>query len=141
MNTFCAVVGDKVIVNYMNDYENNSITGTLVKSSNGYIYVAESEGNPVAIRLDAVIDIQKVENIIREHVNHPAHYQTEVGLEAIDVMAAFTADLMGIEAVDTSNVIKYICRWKHKNGLQDLEKAKWYLEHLISHIKKEKETD
>lgn len=72
----------------------------------------------------------------REHVNHPAHYQTESGLEAIDVMAAFTADLMGIEAVDTSNVIKYICRWKHKNGLQDLEKAKWYLEHLINHIKK-----
>lgn len=71
-----------------------------------------------------------------EHVNHPVHYQTESGLEAIDVMAAFTSDLKGIEAVDTSNVIKYICRWKHKNGLQDLEKAKWYLEHLINYIKK-----
>lgn len=72
-------------------------------------------------------------------VSHPPHYQTESGLEAIDVIKAFTADLKGIEAVDTGNVIKYICRWKRKNGLQDLEKAKWYLEHLINHISKEKE--
>lgn len=72
-------------------------------------------------------------------VSHPPHYQTESGLEAIDVIKAFTAELKGIEAVDTGNVIKYICRWKRKNGLQDLEKAKWYLEHLINHISKEKE--
>ena len=37
------------------------------------------------------------------------------------------------------NIIKYICRWKNKNGLQDLEKAQWYLSHLIEHIKKLKE--
>lgn len=29
------------------------------------------------------------------------------------------------------NVIKYVCRWKAKNGIQDLEKAKHYLEILI----------
>lgn len=77
-----------------------------------------------------------------EMVNHPKHYQSETGLEVIDVMEAFTFDLKGIEAVDTSNVIKYICRWKQKNGLQDLEKCKWYLEHLIAHVEKmEKEND
>lgn len=75
----------------------------------------------------------------QEMVNHPAHYQSETGLEVIDVMEAFTADLKGAEAIATSNVIKYICRWKNKNGLQDLEKAKWYLEHLINHVKKQKE--
>lgn len=69
-------------------------------------------------------------------VNHPPHYQSETGLEVIDVIEAFTMDLKGIEATDTGNVIKYICRWKGKNGLQDLEKAKWYLEHLIAHVKK-----
>lgn len=68
-------------------------------------------------------------------VSHPPHYQSATGLEVIDVIEAFTADLKGIEATDTGNVIKYICRWKSKNGLQDLEKAKWYLEHLIDHIK------
>jgi len=30
-----------------------------------------------------------------------------------------------------ANVIKYISRWKKKNGLQDLEKAKWYIDRLI----------
>ena len=69
-------------------------------------------------------------------VSHPAHYQSNTGLEVIDVIEAFTFYLKGIEAVDTANVIKYICRWKAKNGLQDLQKAKWYLTHLIEHIEK-----
>ena len=71
-------------------------------------------------------------------VNHPPHYRAKNGMEAIDVIEAFTADLVGIEATDTGNIIKYICRWKGKNGLQDLEKAKWYIEHLIKHVEKSK---
>lgn len=70
-------------------------------------------------------------------VSHPNHYQSASGLEVIDAIEAFTEDLKGIEAVDTANVLKYICRWKHKNGKQDLEKAMWYLQHLIDHIEKE----
>jgi hypothetical protein len=69
-------------------------------------------------------------------VSHPPHYQSETGMEVIDVIEAFVFDLKGIEASDTANVIKYICRWKNKNGLQDLKKAKWYLEHLINHVEK-----
>lgn len=74
-----------------------------------------------------------------ELVSHPSHYQSETGLEVIDVIEAFTFDLKGIEAVDTANVLKYICRWGKKNGLQDLEKAMWYLQHLIEHVRKLKE--
>lgn len=70
-------------------------------------------------------------------VSHPSHYQSDSGLEVIEVIEAFVEDLNGIEAVDTANVIKYICRWKKKNGLQDLEKAMWYLQHLIDHLKGE----
>ena len=69
-------------------------------------------------------------------VTHPPHYQSSNGLETIDVIEAFTADLKGIEATDTGNVLKYMCRWKHKNGLQDLKKAKWYLEHLIRYVER-----
>lgn len=69
-------------------------------------------------------------------VSHPDHYQTETGLETIDVIEAFTFDLKGIEATDTGNVLKYMCRWKKKNGLQDLKKARWYLNHLIDHVEK-----
>lgn len=69
----------------------------------------------------------------------PNHYQSKKGIEVIDVIEAFTEGLEGIEATDTGNVIKYICRWKQKNGIQDLEKAIWYINHLISHLKEEKE--
>lgn len=69
-------------------------------------------------------------------VTHPDHYQSETGMEVIDVIEAFTFDLEGIEATDTGNILKYMCRWKKKNGLQDLKKAQWYLEHLIKHIEK-----
>ena len=70
-------------------------------------------------------------------VSHPDHYQSKTGLEVIEVIEAFTSDLTGIEAVDTANVIKYICRWKKKNGLQDLNKAIWYLQNLINHVEEE----
>lgn len=75
-------------------------------------------------------------------VNHPPHYISETGMEVIDVIEAFTFDLKGIEAVCTANALKYICRWKHKNGVQDLEKAQWYIQHLIDHVKNiEKENE
>lgn len=72
-------------------------------------------------------------------VSHPSHYQSKSGLEVINVIEAFTEGLEGIEAVDTANAIKYICRWKDKNGVQDLEKAMWYIQHLIDHLNKEDE--
>ena len=74
-------------------------------------------------------------------VSHPPHYQSAAGLEVIDVIKAFTADLKGIEATDTGNIIKYICRWKHKNGLEDLKKARWYLDHLIRIVDEEMEEE
>lgn len=72
----------------------------------------------------------------KEMVNHPSHYQSETGLEVIKVIEAFTFDLTGIEAWDTGNIIKYICRWKKKNGIEDLKKVKWYVEDLIEHVEK-----
>ena len=73
-------------------------------------------------------------NANKDMVNHPSHYQSESGLEVIDVIKAFTSNLTGIEATDTGNVLKYMCRWKNKNGVEDLKKAKWYLEHLIDNV-------
>lgn len=87
--------------------------------------------------------ISPIEGMKKEDlVNHPKHYKTESGLETIDVIEAFTDGLEGIEATDTGNIIKYICRWKKKNGLQDLKKAQWYLNHLINKVEeKEKKNE
>ena len=71
-----------------------------------------------------------------DNVNHPAHYRSSSGLEAIDVVEAFTETLSGCEAAHTGNVLKYMCRWSRKNGLEDLKKARWYLNRLIEHVEK-----
>lgn len=75
---------------------------------------------------------KEIDNI--DMVNHPSHYQTESGLEVIDIIAALTEDLPGILAVDTGNAIKYLARWKKKNGVEDLKKARWYIDHMIQQL-------
>lgn len=74
-----------------------------------------------------------------DNVNHPQHYISKNGIETIDVIDAWTEGLEGIVAVDTANVIKYISRWHKKNGIEDLEKAQWYLNHLINYCKEDSE--
>jgi hypothetical protein len=69
-------------------------------------------------------------------VSHPDHYQSENGIEVIDVIEAFTADLKGAEAVCAGNALKYICRYKKKNGAQDIKKAIWYLTRLLEKLEK-----
>ena len=66
-----------------------------------------------------------------DNVQHPAHY-TAGSVECIDALEAATEGLEGIEAIDTGNAIKYLWRWKRKNGIEDLQKALWYINHLIS---------
>lgn len=65
-------------------------------------------------------------------VDHPSHYSGSI--EAIDAIAAATAELEGVEAFDTGNALKYLWRWKRKNGVEDLNKAIWYIQHLIKHL-------
>lgn len=67
---------------------------------------------------------------MNDNVNHPKHY-CQGGIECIDALAAATVGLSGIEAVCTANAIKYLWRWKFKNGKEDLRKAIWYITKLI----------
>ena len=68
-----------------------------------------------------------------DNVNHPSHY-TQGNIECIEAIEEATKHLRGIEATDTGNILKYMWRWNNKNGLEDLRKARWYLNHLISHL-------
>jgi hypothetical protein len=69
-------------------------------------------------------------------VQHPSHY-TQGKVECIEALESATAGLSGIEAVCTANAIKYLWRYKHKNGVQDVKKAQWYINHLIKHLEGE----
>lgn len=71
-----------------------------------------------------------------ESVNHPKHYGGEDNTyEAIKVIDAWGVDFY------LGNVLKYICRAGKKTGqLEDLKKAKWYLDQKISKIEERKTT-
>ena len=72
----------------------------------------------------------------KDNVNHPSHY-TQGGIECIDAIKAATVGLTGIEAVCTGNAVKYMWRWKFKNGAEDIRKAMWYLEKLLEEVESE----
>ncbi|TFE30820.1 DUF3310 domain-containing protein [Cohnella luojiensis] len=65
-----------------------------------------------------------------DNVNHPEHY-TAGKIECIDAIEAATEGLDGFEGMLTGNTLKYLWRWKKKNGVEDLRKARWYLDKLI----------
>ena len=67
---------------------------------------------------------------------NPTHYKQGL-IEAIDAIASATVNKKGIIAVCTANVIKYLWRCEDKNGLEDLYKAKWYLDKLIAEKEKQ----
>lgn len=85
--------------------------------------------------VDGDFKISSTERHSNSDACHPDHYKTGK-LEAWDIIDA-VAD---VESFDIGNVIKYIYRWKNKNGLEDLKKARVYLDHVIKHIE-EKEND
>ena len=67
-------------------------------------------------------------------VNHPKHY-TSGKIEVIKIME----DQLTPEEYRgyiKGQVIKYITRERHKNGLEDLKKAHWYLTRLINYLEK-----
>lgn len=68
-----------------------------------------------------------------DNVNHPQHY-TQGGIECIDALKAATVGKTGIEAVCVANVIKYLWRYEEKNGLEDVNKAQWYINRLIQEL-------
>lgn len=64
-----------------------------------------------------------------DKVNHPQHYETGK-FECIDVMV----ETQGKQAVldfCLCNAFKYIYRHQRKNGLEDIKKAKWYIDKYI----------
>jgi len=70
--------------------------------------------------------------IKKEEVNHPDHYLQSTGFEVIDVIEAWDLNFC------LGNAVKYIARAGIKNPekkKQDLEKAVWYIERVISSLK------
>lgn len=132
-----AYVGDRIRIDTK---DSRVVEGVIIKMDENGMAISCGNDDSFVSFITEFIDWNMMEHKTllsrgkKETVSHPNHYQSETGLEAWDAIAAVTFDLKGVEAFDTGNIIKYMWRWKHKNGLEDLRKAKQYLEHLIAHV-------
>jgi hypothetical protein len=66
---------------------------------------------------------------VEDSIKHPKHY-TSGAIECWDYIVSQNLGFL------EGNIIKYVTRWKHKNGVEDLKKAKAYLEKLIAEASK-----
>ena len=73
----------------------------------------------------------------KDMVNSPPHYN-KYGVECIEAIQSATGE--GYEYYLQGNIIKYLWRYRYKDGVQDLEKAQWYLSRLIE-VKKKTDSD
>ena len=72
---------------------------------------------------------------LQDMVNHPPHYN-KAGIECIDAIEAMTEE--GFEYYLQGNIMKYLWRYRYKNGVEDLNKAQWYLTKLIDTLENDK---
>ncbi len=64
-------------------------------------------------------------------INHPPHYN-QGKIEVSDFIVDQKLDFL------EGNIVKYVCRWKYKEGIKDLKKAQWYLNRLIQREENDK---
>ena len=97
----------------------------------------EWSDDKLAIAYDHVY--KNMDENIPDMVNHPQHY-TQGGIECIDALKAATVGKRGIEAVCVANVIKYLWRYEEKNGIEDIRKAKFYVERLLKELEESQQS-
>lgn len=121
-NKIVKITNEELFDYWLNRYDNmlsydDFKTGVI---NQGTIIESNGEENKTTVSED------------NDNVNHPKHYNVG-NIEVIH----YIEDKLSYEEFTgylTGNLIKYISRYKHKNGLEDLKKAQWYLNYLISYI-------
>lgn len=82
--------------------------------------------------------LEKMKDILDPNVNHPTHYN-KAGIEAIEGIKG-SMDINEYRGFLKGNVLKYLWRYEYKlKPLEDLKKAKWYLDKLIESVEGENE--
>lgn len=70
-----------------------------------------------------------------DNINHPKHYETDK-VECIEAME-ITQGRAAVMSFCLCNAFKYLWRHDRKNGLEDIKKARWYLDKYIELAEKE----
>jgi hypothetical protein len=100
--------------------------------------IPDSSSEPLApspcmdgVNVDQFVDgIMEARGRASDPVN-PSHYK-QGGIECIEAIKAATGE--GFIGYVWGNVLKYLWRWPKKGGVEDLKKARWYLDRLIEEV-------
>ena len=84
---------------------------------------------------DMIVQCECISDEAHDAVNRPAYYN-KGGVECIAAVKAAVSNLDGIEAHATASALQYLWRWREKNGVEDLRKARWYLDVMIEEASK-----
>ena len=74
--------------------------------------------------------------IVLDQINHPAHYNSS-NIKCTCGRQIECIDITRSKSFCVGNIIKYLWRYEHKDGLTALKKARWYLDDLISSMEEE----
>lgn len=92
--------------------------------------IRQTVENAIVVNASALAGVIKTP--AEDNVNHPAHY-TQGGIECIDALkASMSRD--EYRGFLKGNTMKYLWRYRMKGGVEDLKKARWYLDKLISEM-------
>ena len=115
----------------------------LVESTygEGFHYI-DQNGKTHFVKYEDDFDSQAIDRFVNEGgkedvVNQPNHYTFSDKFEVIDIVSEISKQYPPELAFAIGNVVKYVARSQHKNGLQDLEKAAYYLNYVIDNYKEE----
>lgn len=126
------VVGDFVKFNYPSGLKNGRITAIVegINSISLSIYCTDDTGAyTLTVPHYSVVDLVK-KGLKLEDIKKPDRYNKRGKLECWDVILDQEMNFL------EGNVLKYLWRYKEKNGIEDLKKARVYLDKLISEVEK-----
>lgn len=125
-------IGDVVLFNYVSGIKEGKIV-SLVNENNRVdvkIYCVDSiGGQTLTAPIYNILSI-KVKESTMEEIKKPKRYNKKGKLECWDVILDQEMDFL------EGSVLKYLWRYKEKNGVHDLEKAKIYIDKIIEGLKK-----
>lgn len=118
-----------------------SIVETLLKDEDLQTYVTneisrqrDNKKNSGVITSQSIETIGPNEEVVshEDTVNHPSHYNYG-DIEVINFIEQVTQHYNANVAYHIGNAIKYLARSPHKNGKEDIAKAKWYIERAFEY--------
>jgi hypothetical protein len=129
-------IGDRVEFTYPTGVKSGVIKNidTTLNSIAVSIYCTDKTGGYTLVvphyNITKVLPLEGSAVSIQEEIKKPTRYNKKGKLECWDVILDQEMNFL------EGNIIKYVWRYKEKNGVEDLKKARVYLDKLISEVEK-----